>query len=80
MDSNLYFHPTDSHWMDAHLLKMQAAGKEKTSLFGDPLFVDPAGDDFSFRPGSPALALEIEPLDVSKMGRQDNSDLPISDY
>ncbi|MFC1766794.1 right-handed parallel beta-helix repeat-containing protein, partial [Planctomycetota bacterium] len=25
MDKNLYYHPTDSHWMDEHLLKMQAA-------------------------------------------------------
>lgn len=72
MDSNLYFHPTDSHWMDEHLFKMRAVGKEKVSLFGDPLFKDPAAGDFSFRPGSPALALGIEALDVSKMGRQDN--------
>jgi hypothetical protein len=69
MDKNLYYHPTDSHWMDEHLLKMQAVGQEKASLFGDPLFVDPAGGDFSFRPDSPALTLGIEPLDVSKMGR-----------
>ncbi|TWU32529.1 right-handed parallel beta-helix repeat-containing protein [Novipirellula artificiosorum] len=69
MDNNLYYHPTDSHWMDEHLLKMRAVGKEKESLVGDPLFVDPAGGDFSFRPGSPALTLGIEPLDVSKMGR-----------
>ena len=68
MDKNLYYHPTDSHWMDEHLLKMQAVGQEKASLFGDPLFVDPAGGDFSFRPGSPALALGIEPLDTAKMG------------
>ena len=57
--------------MDEHLLRMQAAGKEKASLVGDPLFVDPAGGDFSFRPGSPALDLGIESLDVSKMGRID---------
>ena len=68
MDSNLYYHPTDSHWMDEHLTKMQAAGLEKASLFGDPLFVDPAGGDFGFRSGSPALALGIEPLDTAKMG------------
>jgi len=68
MDSNLYYHPTDSHWMDEHLTKMQAAGLEKVSLFGDPLFVDPSSGDFGFRPGSPALALGIEPLDTAKMG------------
>ena len=33
MDSNLYFHPTDPHWMDEHLSEMRAIGKEKTSLF-----------------------------------------------
>lgn len=61
MDNNLYYHPTDSHWVDEHLQNTQAAGKEKASRFGDPLLVDPAGGDFSFQPGSPALALEIEP-------------------
>jgi len=71
MDSNLYYHPTDPGWVDEHLRKMRAVGKEKASLFGDPLFKDPAGGDFSFRPGSPALALGIESLDVSKMGRLD---------
>lgn len=71
MDQNLYYHPQDSHWIDEHLRKMRAVGQEKASRFGDPLFVDPASGDFSFRPRSPALALGIEPLDVSKMGRLD---------
>jgi hypothetical protein len=69
MDSNLYYHPTDSHWMDEHFEKIRAVGKEKTSLSANPLFVDPVNGDFNFRAGSPALALGIEPLDVSKMGR-----------
>ncbi len=72
MDSNLYYHPTNPHWMDGHLQKMRAVGKEKASRFGDPLFVNPAGGDFSFRSGSPAVALGIEPLDVSKMGRRES--------
>ncbi|TWU44232.1 hypothetical protein Q31b_17680 [Novipirellula aureliae] len=76
MDANLYYHPTDPHWMDEHFAKMRAVGKEQASLVGDPLFEDPAGGDFSFRPGSPALKLGIEPLDVSKMGRlKDRSSL-----
>ncbi|QDV26383.1 putative glycoside hydrolase [Aureliella helgolandensis] len=70
MDSNLYFHPTDPAWMDERLSKMRAIGKEKASLLGDPLFTDPAAGDFSFQPGSPALQLGIEPLDVSQMGRK----------
>lgn len=69
MDSNLYYHPTDPHWVDAHLLRMQAVDQEQASCFADPLFVDPAAGDFSFRAGSPAIELGIEPLDVSQMGR-----------
>jgi hypothetical protein len=59
--------------MDAHFLKMRAVGKEKASLFGDPMFVNSAGGDFSFQSGSPALVLGIEPLDTSKMERLDDS-------
>ncbi len=70
MDSNLYHHPTNSHWMDEHLLKLGAVGKEKASVVGDPMFVDPAGGDYSFQPGSPAIALGIEPLNTRKMGRR----------
>ena len=69
MDLNLYYHPSDSHWMDEHLQKMRALGKETGSLVGDPMFRDPEKGDFGFKVGSPALALGIEALDVSKMGR-----------
>ncbi len=68
MDSNLYYHPTNPEWMDEHLVKMHAVGKEQASIVADPMFVDPAGGDFGFKEGSPALKLGIEPLDVSKMG------------
>lgn len=71
MDSNLYYHPTDPSWMDKHLQRMQAIGKEKASLFADPMFIDPAGGNFGFKEGSPALKLGIEPLDISKMGIQE---------
>lgn len=68
MDSNLYYHPTNSKWMDEHFVKMRAVGNEQSSLVADPMFVDPAGGDFSFKLGSPAIQLGIEALDVSKMG------------
>ncbi|MFC7338847.1 right-handed parallel beta-helix repeat-containing protein [Haloferula chungangensis] len=70
MDFNLYFNPADEAWMNAHLSRMRAAGLEKASRFGDPMFVDPENGDFGFQPGSPALELGIEPLDASKMGRK----------
>ena len=81
MDSNLYYHPRDPAWMDEHLQRMQAVGKEMASLFADPMFIDPAGDNFGFREGSPALKLGIESLDVSKMGllnKSENPELPVS--
>jgi len=68
MDSNLYYNPADPNWMDEHFMKMRAAGKEKASLFGDPMFIDPEGGNFGFKEGSPALTLGIEPLDVSEVG------------
>lgn len=68
MDSNLYYHPANLDWMDEHLAKMRAVGNEKASLVADPMFVDPAGGDFGFRVGSPAIGLGIEALDVSEMG------------
>ena len=68
MDSNLYYHAPDATWMDAHFIKMRAVGSEKASLFADPMFVDPANGDFSFKEGSPALKLGIKPLNVSKWG------------
>lgn len=71
MDSNLYFNPADSDWMNAHFQRTRAAGLEEASLFADPLFTDPESGDFSFKPGSPALDLGIEELDAAKMGRLD---------
>jgi len=83
MDFNLYFHPTKPDWLKAHFTKMRNGGlhpgKEQASVFADPMFNDPEKGDFSFRPGSPALALGIEPLDVSKMGRLDDYSSHISD-
>jgi len=73
MDANLYYHPTDPSWMDEHFEKMRAIGKERSSLFADPLFVDPESEDFTFQDGSPAPALGIEPLGVSRMGMRKKS-------
>ncbi|WP_309005154.1 right-handed parallel beta-helix repeat-containing protein [Pelagicoccus sp. SDUM812005] len=68
-DANLYFNPADPRWVEDYLEMMRANGDEEASLFGDPLFVDPESGDFSFKEGSPALELGIEPLDANKMGR-----------
>ena len=63
----------------AAYLSVRAVGKEKASRFGDPQFADPAHGDFGFRPGSPASALGIEPLNTSKMGRVNDGSSHLSD-
>ncbi|MEQ8556525.1 MAG: right-handed parallel beta-helix repeat-containing protein [Cyclobacteriaceae bacterium] len=68
MDSNLYYHPTNPNWMDAHFARTREAGLERASRFSDPMFIDPDNGDFGFKEGSPAVELGIEKLDVSKMG------------
>jgi len=46
----------------------QALGYDVHSVVADPLFVDPANDDYNLRSESPALALGFKPIDVSKIG------------
>ncbi|MFC1713994.1 right-handed parallel beta-helix repeat-containing protein [Candidatus Poribacteria bacterium] len=38
------------------------------SIVADPLFVDPANDDYSLKPDSPALKLGFRPIDMSRVG------------
>jgi hypothetical protein len=70
MDSNynIYYCKADRSRSDSVLKKLQDDGVDANSRAVDPMFVDPENGDFSFRPGSPALALGIEPLDTAKMG------------
>ena len=55
-----------------------AAWKEKGSDVGsvvaDPLFVDPANDDFRLRPDSPALKLGFKPIDLGETGLYGDKD------
>ena len=44
-------------------------GFEADSIAADPLFVDPAHDDYRLKPGSPAFALGFQPIDISRIGR-----------
>ena len=67
-DYNIYYCKADRSRSDSVLKKLQGDGVDANSRAEDPMFVDPENGDFSFRPGSPALALGIEPLDTAKMG------------
>ncbi|MDP7399554.1 MAG: right-handed parallel beta-helix repeat-containing protein [Lentisphaeria bacterium] len=50
------------------LLEWKKAGFDTHSMFADPLFIDPAHDDFRLAPESPAIALGFEPFDLTKIG------------
>ena len=55
--------PTD-HWPRW----WQAQGQDQHSVVADPLFVDPAKDDYRLKPGSPAFKLGFKPIPVEKIG------------
>lgn len=75
-DFNLYWHingldlaKTDHPITpEGNFAKWQAAGFDKNSLIADPMFVDPARDDFSFSENSPALKLGFKPIPVELIG------------
>ena len=46
----------------------QANGLDRHSLVADPLFENPAKDDFRLKANSPALRLGFEPIPFEKMG------------
>ncbi|MSU49591.1 MAG: hypothetical protein EXS37_10970 [Opitutus sp.] len=67
-EHNLYWHPADPTWADAHFAAARAESQERHSRFADPRFIDPNAGDFRFHPDSPAPALGIEPIDLRKVG------------
>jgi parallel beta-helix repeat protein len=46
----------------------QAHGFDTHSVFADPLFVDPATDNYALRPSSPAFKLGFAAIDARKIG------------
>jgi hypothetical protein len=68
VDYNLYFCTKDPKWATRHLAEQREAGNETHSRQADPLFVNPDKNDFRFRPGSPAPALGIRPLQTDRAG------------
>ena len=48
----------------------QQRNQDMNSLIADPLFVDPAHDDYHLKPDSPALKVGFKPFDYTKAGRR----------
>ena len=68
IDRNVYYIPGVSEESAEVLEKLRAIGFGESSIYSDPLFVDPGKADFSLQPGSPALEMGIKSLDMSKVG------------
>jgi hypothetical protein len=76
-DENVVFHhnlywnaagPVDFNGLTLAQWQALPGGKGAGSLIADPLFVDPAADDFRLRPESPADTIGFEPFDYSEAG------------
>ena len=53
---------------DLDFAAWQALGKDATGRIADPQFADALGLDFTLQPGSPALAMGFQPIDMSTVG------------
>ena len=67
-DFNIYYAAADIDAGKKMLKQQRLNGVDENSQSVDPMFVDPANGDFSFKPGSPAIKMGIKPIDVSKAG------------
>ena len=70
VDSNCYWNTGDGpiDFAGQTWKKWRAKGHDKNSAIADPLFKDPESGDFRLRPGSPALDVGFEPIDLSTIG------------
>lgn len=75
-DYNIYYCAKKPSFSEAVLAEKQREGVDKHSVAEDPLFEDPDNGDFRFKPDSPALKLGIVPIDLSKIGLRDASQIP----
>jgi hypothetical protein len=67
-DYNLYFNSAEPGWGRKHLDAQRQFGIERHSVEADPRFRNPANNDFSLPPDSPALQLGFKPIDLSAVG------------
>jgi len=58
--------PDDAGWRKT-LQGWQDAGLDKGSVVADPLFANPAQDDYRLKPGSPAFGLGFQTFDLARV-------------
>jgi len=70
MDYNLYWDGSGRPitFAGASLEQWHKRGHDEHSIIADPLFVDPAHDDFRLKPDSPAFKLGFKQPDISNVG------------
>lgn len=72
MDWNIYWNPKkkleDLQFNGMTFAEWQASGKDRHSIYADPMFVDPENGDFTLKENSPALKMGFEP-DVGARSR-----------
>jgi hypothetical protein len=70
MDENLYWKfGGPVLFGNMPLTEWQKKGHDRSSIIGDPLFVDPERGNFTLKPGSPALKIGFKPFDLKAAGR-----------
>ncbi|MDA7881509.1 right-handed parallel beta-helix repeat-containing protein [Akkermansiaceae bacterium] len=70
MRNNLYWRAKEQavDFDGKNFQQWQSDGRDQGSKIADPLFHDPAKDDFRLKSESPALAMGFQPIDISKAG------------
>ncbi len=68
--------PIWPRYKDMSLAEWRAMGFDTHSVIADPMFVDPANDDYRLRANSPALELGFQPIDLSKIGPREKPRAP----
>jgi parallel beta-helix repeat protein len=73
-ETTVSMHPHKTPRADLSLAEWRRLGYDQHSLVADPLFVDPARDDYRLQAGSPALRLGFQPIDFGRIGPRDKGE------
>ena len=78
MDHNLYWNVNTRRFQLAgdDFQQWQARGYDANSVFADPMFVDPAGGDYSVKPDSAALELGFKNFPMDRFGHRQTRIVP----